>query len=83
VSTVELTEDDMRTIIDTHIYDGTVEEEMDDDGNDMYREAVLKPYNTSALGSIPCGVCPLVHLCSDSGPISPAKCEYSQQWLQF
>jgi DNA-directed RNA polymerase III subunit RPC6 len=49
----------------------------------MYRRAVAKFPDTTALTSLPCGRCPVMDQCRDGGPISPQTCEYFKAWLDF
>ena len=32
---------------------------------------------------IPCSVCPVVHECTEMGPISPPKCDYLTRWIDM
>ncbi|KAJ2506428.1 34-kDa subunit of RNA polymerase III (C) [Coemansia sp. RSA 2049] len=48
----------------------------------MYR-ALRVNVRDSPLTDIPCGRCPVFDRCSDSGAITPAKCEYFRKWLAF
>jgi DNA-directed RNA polymerase III subunit RPC6 len=36
-----------------------------------------------AYMDIPCSVCPVVHECTDAGPISPPKCDYLKKWIEM
>lgn len=38
---------------------------------------------TGYLSSVPCGTCPVHHLCTPGGLISPETCVYMSHWLQF
>ena len=46
-------------------------------------QAVRSDLPVTALASVPCGVCPVIHECVDGGPISPETCIYYQHWLDF
>lgn len=54
-----------------------------DNGDDRYRLAEAKFPATTALTSLPCGVCPVADQCRDGGPISPQTCAYMDKWLEF
>jgi DNA-directed RNA polymerase III subunit RPC6 len=54
-----------------------------DDGVEHYRPMHHQAPETTALTSIPCGVCPVIEHCHDDGVVSPATCEYYNKWLQF
>lgn len=57
----------------------------DEDDQDTYYvyKAVKNPFSVSGIASIPCGTCPVFSRCSDTGPITPAKCLYFSKWLSF
>ncbi|KAJ1882558.1 Histidine biosynthesis bifunctional protein hisB [Coemansia sp. RSA 486] len=48
----------------------------------MYR-ALRLTAKDSAFTDIPCGRCPVFDRCGDTGPVTPAKCEYFQKWLTY
>ncbi|KAJ2881801.1 34-kDa subunit of RNA polymerase III (C) [Coemansia aciculifera] len=48
----------------------------------MYR-ALRITNKDSPFTDIPCGRCPVYERCSDTGAITPAKCEYFKTWLAF
>ncbi|XP_051130925.1 uncharacterized protein LOC127251309 [Andrographis paniculata] len=54
-------------------------------GKTCYRTAsgagVVKHLKTGAFGSIPCGACPRISVCTPDGVISPATCVYYTKWL--
>lgn len=83
VFNVELSPDDIMSVIQTLIYDGKVVEEPgpDEDGEESYRLAKSNA-NSSAFGNLPCGVCPVIHQCAPDGYISPQNCEYFTAWLE-
>lgn len=95
ITNAELDLDNVAMLLDRLVYDGLVERVIDnsprlsrivsdDEGSDVFvYKAVRSASVESALGSVPCGVCPVAHMCSDTGPITPAKCHYYQQWLQL
>eukprot|EP00879_Flechtneria_rotunda_P020829 GHRR01021929.1.p1 GENE.GHRR01021929.1~~GHRR01021929.1.p1 ORF type:complete len:264 (+),score=56.92 GHRR01021929.1:85-876(+) len=83
---VELREEDIYTLLHTLICDGrieAIEEPDDEEGLERYRVAVLPVPDTTALTSIPCGVCPVIDQCCEGGQVSPQACVYYQAWLEF
>ncbi|OZJ02059.1 hypothetical protein BZG36_04965 [Bifiguratus adelaidae] len=97
VSGIELSLQDIKSILDVLIYDGKVEKFIsmgygDDDDDDGYGssswvyKAVRAPQKdhslSEGLAEIPCGTCPVFDFCSEDGPVSPNNCEYYKQWLK-
>lgn len=96
VTSAELGSEDIAMLLDRLIFDGAVEKVVwtgprvsrivDDDEEDdevyVYR-AVTPALPESLLASVPCGHCPVFEACSDFGPVSPATCNYYQEWLSF
>ncbi|XP_077574644.1 DNA-directed RNA polymerase III subunit RPC6 [Stigmatopora nigra] len=92
ISKVELSMEDIETILDTLVYDGKAEPDVmaakegtvgSVDGRlKLYRavEPVLAP---AALVRTPCGLCPVFDDCHEGGEISPSTCVYLDQWLDF
>lgn len=88
VSRVELSHDEIRTLLDTLVADGKVEvlappEGAPADAPDRYRVAVLRVPETTPLTAVPCGVCPVIDQCREGGQISPQTCVYYGGWLDF
>ncbi|XP_035233779.1 DNA-directed RNA polymerase III subunit RPC6-like, partial [Stegodyphus dumicola] len=90
VSKVQLSLQDIETILDTLIYDGKVEKSVvecgstssDSGGENLYR--VIKPLvHSCGLMRVPCGVCPVHSECQEGGVISPSTCPYMKEWLDF
>ncbi|XP_015187952.1 PREDICTED: DNA-directed RNA polymerase III subunit RPC6 isoform X2 [Polistes dominula] len=82
ISKVKLTVADLEMILNTLIYDGKVEKSVSTDGTNMYRS--IKPLLTSSgLLKAPCGVCPVMKNCCDIGDVTPTKCLYMKEWLEF
>ncbi|KAE8738620.1 hypothetical protein FOCC_FOCC015896 [Frankliniella occidentalis] len=81
ISKVQLSVQDMETILNTLVYDGKAERTVLADGNHMYRaiESLLPP---PGIVRTPCGVCPVFNQCSDIGSINPKKCVYMTEWLE-
>ena len=97
LSHVELRSDDVLQIVNTLVYDGRIDEIVDesqDDGmspvtNDdskpptYYSKALLAIPEHSPFTDVPCGVCPVINECRPDGLINPTSCEYLNAWLQF
>lgn len=82
ISRVALQEDDIMQIIDTLIFDGRVDQIVGEE-YDTFRPALLQIPESSALSSMPCGVCPVFDQCTDGGEVSPQTCVYFKSWLDF
>ncbi|KAK2077660.1 hypothetical protein QBZ16_004506 [Prototheca wickerhamii] len=78
-----LQSDDISLLLNNLVYEGSLEGRDDGDGDTVYRLAVRSDLPVTALASVPCGVCPVIHECVDGGPISPETCIYYQHWLDF
>ncbi|XP_064621721.1 DNA-directed RNA polymerase III subunit RPC6-like [Lineus longissimus] len=90
ISKVELSKEDIETILDTLIYDGKVEKSIvaqagghDDAGDVKLYRAVLPFVATTGLMRTPCGVCPVFYHCNEGSAISPSTCIYMKDWLDF
>lgn len=86
LSKVDLRDEEIRQIVRTLVYDNRVSEvepDNDNDDQDHYRPVVMGVPETTALTSLPCGVCPVFEKCYDGGVISPQTCVYYNQWLEF
>jgi len=82
ISKVALNKKDLEAIMRTLIYDGKAERLSDEKGDALFR-AVRSPVGTPGLVRSPCGVCPVIKDCGDKGSITPATCQYLQEWLEF
>ncbi|XP_070539200.1 DNA-directed RNA polymerase III subunit RPC6-like [Ptychodera flava] len=90
ISKVDLSVDDIETILNTLIYDNKVEmtivasqSSASIDGQmKLYRaiEPLIKP---TGLTRMPCGVCPVFDQCYIGGVVSPSNCVYIKQWLEL
>eukprot|EP00245_Coleochaete_scutata_P005802 TRINITY_DN19670_c0_g1_i1.p1 TRINITY_DN19670_c0_g1~~TRINITY_DN19670_c0_g1_i1.p1 ORF type:complete len:316 (-),score=71.55 TRINITY_DN19670_c0_g1_i1:238-1098(-) len=92
VTKVDLRYEDYLQVVDTLVYDGEIDAVISSGvgkdakfpaGSVYYRPSKEKVPESSAFTNIPCGVCPVMALCTDNGIISPKTCLYYQQWLQF
>lgn len=88
----ELRVRDLKQLMDMLVLDGEVEETVSTGVGSfaafppdtvLYRSSQSRLSETSAFTSIPCGVCPVLHECTDDGLISPKTCLYYQNWLKF
>ncbi|XP_064485508.1 DNA-directed RNA polymerase III subunit RPC6-like [Ornithodoros turicata] len=84
ISKVQLSIEDIETILNTLIYDGKVEKtvvaEKSTDMINLYR-AVEPLVQSTGLMRMPCGTCPVMHNCHVGGVVSPATCQYFKDWL--
>lgn len=92
ISKVELSMEDIETILNTLIFDGKVEMTVIaakegtvgtvDGYMKLYRgvNAIIPP---TGLVKTPCGLCPVFDDCHDGGEISPSTCIYMSEWLDF
>ncbi|XP_071484747.1 DNA-directed RNA polymerase III subunit RPC6-like [Diadema antillarum] len=92
ISKVDLSVEDITTILNTLIYDGKVEmtvsvgagssSSTSSDQVKVYRaiQPLTKP---TGLMKSPCGVCPVFNQCYEGGAISPATCIYMKEWMDY
>ncbi|XP_049784270.1 DNA-directed RNA polymerase III subunit RPC6 isoform X1 [Schistocerca cancellata] len=81
ISKVQLSVEDMETILDTLLYDGKVERSLSAEGNFLYR-AIKSLLPAPGTVTMPCGVCPVSHFCNEIGSVNPRKCVYMKEWLE-
>lgn len=89
ISKVQLSIEDIETILDTLIYDGKVERSIvagqggsGDSGQVKLYRAVSPLIQPSGLMRMPCGACPVFDQCYEGGAISPKTCVYMKEWLE-
>ncbi|XP_070237232.1 DNA-directed RNA polymerase III subunit RPC6 isoform X3 [Bos mutus] len=89
---VELSMEDIETILNTLIYDGKVEMTIiaakegtvgSVDGHMKLYRAVSPIIPPTGLVRAPCGLCPVFDDCHEGGEISPSNCIYMTEWLEF
>uniref|UniRef100_M3XQ91 DNA-directed RNA polymerase III subunit RPC6 n=1 Tax=Mustela putorius furo TaxID=9669 RepID=M3XQ91_MUSPF len=89
---VELSMEDIETILNTLIYDGKVEMTIiaakegtvgSVDGHMKLYRAVNPIIPPTGLVRAPCGLCPVFDDCHEGGEISPSNCIYMTEWLEF
>uniref|UniRef100_A0A8C2XEL2 DNA-directed RNA polymerase III subunit RPC6 n=1 Tax=Cyclopterus lumpus TaxID=8103 RepID=A0A8C2XEL2_CYCLU len=73
ISKVDLSMDDIETILNTLIYDGKVEMTV----------IAAKEGTVGSVDGTPCGLCPVFDDCHEGGEISPSNCIYMAEWLDF
>ncbi|GFY46929.1 DNA-directed RNA polymerase III subunit RPC6 [Trichonephila inaurata madagascariensis] len=87
---VQLSKQDIETILDTLVFDGKVEKSSicsssvsnEEESENIY--GVIKPLiSDCGLMRVPCGVCPVHNECRDGGIISPTTCPYMKEWLEY
>jgi len=80
ISKVQLSVDDIKTILDTLLYDGKVDRILNVNGEYLYQamESYLQP---PGIVRMPCGICPVMRNCSDISSVNPTKCSYLSDWL--
>ncbi|MGH0173864.1 UNVERIFIED_CONTAM: hypothetical protein FKN15_067822 [Acipenser sinensis] len=92
ISKVELSMEDIETILNTLIYDGKVEMTIiaakegtvgSVDGQLKLYRGVNPIIQPTGLVKTPCGVCPVFDDCHEGGEISPSNCIYMTEWLEF
>ncbi|XP_067681256.1 DNA-directed RNA polymerase III subunit RPC6-like isoform X2 [Haliotis asinina] len=90
ISKVQLSVEDIETILDTLIYDGKVERTLvagqgtaGDSGQVRLYRAVRPVIQPTGLVRIPCGTCPVFDQCHDGGMVSPQTCVYMKEWLDI
>jgi DNA-directed RNA polymerase III subunit RPC6 len=95
ISKVDLSVEDIESILNTLVYDGKVERSVMSNNLTanvtsvehiyLYRAvgAVLDAKLGSGLIRIPCGICPLFENCHPDGLINPRQCVYLKEWLEF
>eukprot|EP00698_Gefionella_okellyi_P003045 TRINITY_DN12866_c0_g1_i1.p1 TRINITY_DN12866_c0_g1~~TRINITY_DN12866_c0_g1_i1.p1 ORF type:complete len:292 (-),score=36.35 TRINITY_DN12866_c0_g1_i1:18-860(-) len=88
ISTVQLSEEDVQTLVNTLVYDGKVEEmEVQRVGLGLgpgktYRKNRMSP-PTNHFPNIPCSTCPVFAECCDDGVINPRQCEFLARWSKL
>ncbi|XP_045602890.1 DNA-directed RNA polymerase III subunit RPC6 isoform X2 [Procambarus clarkii] len=85
ITKVQLSMEDIEAILETLVFDGKAERSVATEGTQgvkLYR-AVISFLPTPALMTIPCGVCPLIKECDDVGNVTPVKCRYMKEWLEW
>ncbi|KAG7486196.1 DNA-directed RNA polymerase III subunit RPC6 [Solea senegalensis] len=92
ISKVDLSMDDIETILNTLIYDGKVEMTViaakegtvgSVDGQMKLYRGVNAIIHATGLVKTPCGLCPVFDDCHEGGEISPSNCIYMSEWLDF
>jgi len=87
ISKVELSVEDIESILDTLVFDGKVEKHISvysssKNSNKLYRYIESLAKDTGFM-RIPCSVCPVYKDCREGGPIAPSKCVYFKEWFEI
>ncbi|CAH0383411.1 unnamed protein product [Bemisia tabaci] len=81
ISKINLSEEDIKTILETLYYDGKIEKDLLPNGSYSYR-AVELLISAPGFVKMPCGICPVIRKCSNTeGLIRPKNCSYLTSWL--
>ncbi|XP_048735936.1 DNA-directed RNA polymerase III subunit RPC6-like [Ostrea edulis] len=90
ISKVQLSKEDIETILNTLIYDGKVECSLvasqstsSGDGHVKLYRSVKPLITTTGLMMMPCGACPVFDQCYEGGAVSPTTCVYMKEWLEI
>uniref|UniRef100_G3MKQ0 DNA-directed RNA polymerase III subunit RPC6 n=2 Tax=Amblyomma TaxID=6942 RepID=G3MKQ0_AMBMU len=96
ISKVQLSLEDIETILNTLIYDGKAEKTVvcgssvlgGSSKNSSSSEELLNLYRaieplveSAGLMRMPCGTCPVKQNCYEGGVVSPSTCQYFKKWL--
>ncbi|RWS24315.1 DNA-directed RNA polymerase III subunit RPC6-like protein [Leptotrombidium deliense] len=90
ISKIELSMNDIESILETLVFDGRVEKHVSasrsnmegDTGSTVKMYRAIKPLvKNTGLMRIPCGLCPVIKDCYEDSPISPSKCLYFKEWF--
>eukprot|EP00834_Sanchytrium_tribonematis_P001046 NODE_22_length_42145_cov_1.310612.p20 type:complete len:278 gc:universal NODE_22_length_42145_cov_1.310612:32195-31362(-) len=79
ITSVDLSQQDIRKLIRLLEYDGKVETVLLD-GTEKFM--IHKRYQGPNF-NVPCSNCPVAEQCSPKGKYSPNNCEYFEKWLSF
>jgi len=79
ISKVELSMDDIESILHTLIYDGKIRSER---RGDKKFYTLVEPFiEAPGIACVPCGVCPVFSNCSEVSAVNPPSCVYISQWM--
>lgn len=77
----DLTENDIKTLINVLIFDDAVEMIVTDDGTSLYQlSSNERAFAQDILTELPCTSCPVFSECKVGGNISPENCIYLNDW---
>jgi DNA-directed RNA polymerase III subunit RPC6 len=88
-SVVDLTKEDIQSVVDTLEYDGVIELVSGSKQRKYKPTGYLT--NENSFSEIPCSMvilffnskCPVFNSCSDNNDISPKSCVYLKEWLDL
>lgn len=82
LSNEDLSQNDIKSLMNTMLYDTVIEAcEGRGDGGEYFRHVQPTPA-VNHMAAIPCGSCPVFHDCVPGGVISPQTCIYMDDWLK-
>jgi len=81
---VQIKSEDMKQLLETLKYDGDIESfKNPHKPGELAFRATRIPLPSNGLMKVPCGNCPVFSLCGEEGLITPEKCIYMNEWLDF
>jgi DNA-directed RNA polymerase III subunit RPC6 len=95
ISKIDLSVEDIETILNTLVYDRKVEKTVMSNNITnscttvehlfLYRavDSVLDVKQGSGIVRTPCGICPVFENCHPDGIVNPRQCIYIKDWLEF
>jgi DNA-directed RNA polymerase III subunit RPC6 len=82
LQSAQLRESHIKTIMNTLIYEGFVESFTTPQGETNYK-MTRQTIPVNGLTLTPCGICPVKHHCGKTSQVTPEKCIYLTQWIDF
>lgn len=80
ISKVQLSVDDIESILYTVVLDNKAERITNASGEYLYRS--IKPFlSPPGIVRTTCGICPVANRCAETGLINPRCCKYLTDWL--
>ncbi|CCI41841.1 unnamed protein product [Albugo candida] len=87
ISKVALGSEEIRSILQTLIYDGRIEQvrsvSLKPTSNEVNYKVTQQITTMNYLSETPCGVCPVFEQCREGNVISPRSCLYITKWLDL
>lgn len=81
VTDVDLTESDIKSLLDCLVYDGKLERVMNGAAYRSVKGAADDSTYVNGFTEAPCGRCPVFSLCEEGGPVNAEGCIYYNEWL--
>ena len=79
ITEVSLGQSEIKSLLNVLSYDGKIEARLD--GSYKTVRSLVSKESNSALTEMPCGHCPVLHLCQEGGVVSPEGCVYWSDWI--